>query len=194
MTDELVKAVSSILGASTTPKSGSQDGDSPQYVKSAAQVVFDTTELLEHIFVHLPVRQILSKAQRLSRRSKAVIDCSTHIQKKLWYRAKEAEVLSPPAVDNDLQFHDIMEAVTYARPVEINPIVITESTSPGAITFPSPFEFRPSSDFPNFPNHHGLMLARTQLNSVYQHHIIGKSPSKRVGTSPGTACSLPNHR
>ncbi|KAK5712596.1 hypothetical protein LTR17_017911 [Elasticomyces elasticus] len=56
---------------------------------SARTRIFDTTELLEHILLHTPARDVLL-AQRVSQRWQAVIKTSLHLQRLLLFTAGEA--------------------------------------------------------------------------------------------------------
>lgn len=54
------------------------------------KAVFNTTELLENILLHLPIRSILT-AQRVCRQFKELVDTSIHLQTALWMRTKNVE-------------------------------------------------------------------------------------------------------
>jgi len=51
---------------------------------AARKAVFNTSELLENIISFLPMRDILTKVQRLSRQWKIVVESSPTIRNKLW--------------------------------------------------------------------------------------------------------------
>ncbi|KAK3050933.1 hypothetical protein LTR09_008011 [Extremus antarcticus] len=51
---------------------------------TAQQAVFNTTELLEHVLVHLPIRDILT-AQRVSTRFRDIVTDSHALQRKLFF-------------------------------------------------------------------------------------------------------------
>lgn len=75
----------------------------PNMSNTARHNVLDTPELSEAIISFLPNRDILSKAQRVSRTWKAAIAQSPTVQTKLWLRSQaiEAAVPIPPLPDQE---------------------------------------------------------------------------------------------
>lgn len=69
--------------------------DPPNRSNTAHHNVLNTPELFEAIISFLPNRDILSKAQRVSRAWKAAIAQSPTIQKRLWLRSQAIEPAAP---------------------------------------------------------------------------------------------------
>lgn len=69
--------------------------NAPNTTTTACDTVLSTLELLEAVISFLPMRDILSKAQAVSRTWKATIAQSSVIQTKLWLRTPTEEVISP---------------------------------------------------------------------------------------------------
>lgn len=80
---------------STTTASHVFLSEAPNTTIPARDNVLNTLELLEAIISILPMRDILSKAQTVSRTWKITIVQSPAIQTKLWLRTPTEEVLSP---------------------------------------------------------------------------------------------------
>lgn len=102
----------------------------------------NTQELLEHIISPLSMEDILAKAQRVSRGSKATIASSTTIQTKLWVRVQSLQILLPKSLSNghDLSFplpngFYVRDAKpVYGSSVKINPLCTRESQA--SVVFP----------------------------------------------------------
>lgn len=62
---------------------------------AARRAVFDTPELLENVISFLPVIDILTNVQRVSRAWNTVIKTSHTLQTKMWLRSRETHVLQP---------------------------------------------------------------------------------------------------
>lgn len=96
---------------------------------AARRAVFDTPELLENIISFLPMADILSKAQRISRAWKAVIQSSHSIQVKLWLKPEVQQVLQPFQTVSDPTkvqrgwFSSLVGMPIYTHSVQLNPIM-----------------------------------------------------------------------
>lgn len=84
-------------------------------------------ELLENIIVHLPERDILINAQRVSRHWKTIIDSSPTIQKKIMFQPVKQSAISPVDFDKD---ELIISGGTpiYSRTTLINPLLMSQNT------------------------------------------------------------------
>jgi hypothetical protein len=93
----------------------------------AMQNTLSLPELLENIISHLPERDILCHAQRVSRHWKIIIDSSPTIQKKTWLQPVEQSAISPKCFNQD---ETIMlgEVPIYSRTTLINPLLIGQDT------------------------------------------------------------------
>lgn len=67
---------------------------------AARKAVFNTPELLEKIISLVSPRDILTKAQRLSRQWKDAVDCSPIIKIQLWMRVPNVTAIQPTAFTN----------------------------------------------------------------------------------------------
>lgn len=139
--------------------------------KSAVQAVFNTTELLEQIISHLPMRQIAA-TQRVARNWKEVIHGSPTIQTQLWLRPATSEVLPPAHPIEGPQASCIPFQVVYHQKVKLNPL--TQWVHQGIVLFP--FEVTESS-FPWYTD--GFVVSFSGvLNRFYIYQIIAPTPPK----------------
>ena len=120
---------------STTTAADVVLSNAPNTTTTACDTVLNTLELLEAVISFLPMRDILSKAQAVSRTWKATIAQSPVIQTKLWLRTPTEEVLSPAGFSTHTfvfdRFADVMmellfstnKCPVYSAKVVINPIL-----------------------------------------------------------------------
>lgn len=100
----------------------------------ACNDVFNTPELLEAIISLLPMRDILSNAQRVSRSWKNAVAQSPSIQRRLWLRSSTEEVASPVEylATHDSEWppslHLPSYMPTYADNVVNNPTFISDTS------------------------------------------------------------------
>lgn len=73
-------------------------------IDAARKAVLETTELLENIISFLPVTDILTKVQRVSRAWNTLIESSSTIQTRLWRRHRAKRVLQPTRIGGDHTF------------------------------------------------------------------------------------------
>jgi hypothetical protein len=90
----------------------------------AMQNTLSLPELLENIISHLPERDILCNAQRVSRHWEAIIDSSPTIQKKIWLQPLEQAAVSPIAMYKDNSIH-LGETPVYLRTTLKNTLLIS---------------------------------------------------------------------
>lgn len=131
---------------------------------SAVQAVINTTELLEQIISHLPMRQIAA-TQRVARNWKEIIDGSPTIQALLWLRPAKSGVLSPAHRIESPQASCMPHEVVYHRKVRLNPF--TQWLHQGIVLFP--FEVTESFEVWH-PQH--LVFFSGVLNRSYVYQII----------------------
>lgn len=98
---------------------------SRKYSNKALEV-FDLPELLGHVILQLPTRDILTSASRISRTWKACIDESPTIQERLFLKSSKA-VAKPCRIirDNDGK---IPTAPVYSKVLKVNPFLAPESS------------------------------------------------------------------
>jgi len=107
----------------------------------AMQNTLGLPELLENIISHLPERDILCNAQRVSQHWKNIIDNSPTIQKKMYFAPAEQPALSPVDYDED-QVKIFGGTPIYSRTTLINPLLKGDERSNTAQT-----HFQISRDF-----------------------------------------------
>jgi hypothetical protein len=93
----------------------------------AMQNTLALPELLENIISHLPERDILCNAQRVSHHWKTIIDSSPTIQKKIMFQPVKQSAISPVDFDKD---ELIISGGTpiYSRTTLINPLLMSQNT------------------------------------------------------------------
>lgn len=158
---------------------------------TATQQALNTTELLEHILSFLPMPKIMG-GTRVSRKWKAVIESSPVLQRKLFLRHHDSEVVwfdhwfSKP----QLGFHrlsteqtdlllSLVNTPVYTTPVELNPLVDWENqvdlhvSHEVSITRPKPFH----------PSLTGLEVAFGKYSRAYVRARFGGPPQKTQADS-----------
>ena len=93
----------------------------------AIQNTLGLPELLENIISHLPERDILCNAQRVSRHWKTIIDSSPTIQKKIWLQPVEQPAISPIGFNEDKSII-LGEIPIYPCTTLINPLFMGQDT------------------------------------------------------------------
>ena len=94
----------------------------------AMQNTLALPELLENIISHLPERDILCRAQRVSRNWKNIIDSSPGIQRKIWLQPIEQTAISPAGFDED-DLKIFAGAPIYPRTTLISPLLRSQDPS-----------------------------------------------------------------
>lgn len=89
----------------------------------AMQNTLSLPELLENIISHIPERDILCNAQRVSRHWRTIIHSSPTIQKKIWLQPAEQPAISPTGFNDDESLL-LGEIPIYPRITLINPLLI----------------------------------------------------------------------
>lgn len=103
----------------------------------AMQNTLSLPELLENIISHIPDRDILCNAQRVSRHWRTIIHSSPTIQKKIWLQPTEQPAISPTGFNDDESLL-LGEIPIYPRITLINPLLINpDIKSNGWLEVPS---------------------------------------------------------
>lgn len=84
----------------------------------AMQKALSVPELLENIICHLPERDILTTAQRVSRSWSSLIGSSPTIQKKIWQQTYE-NAISPSGISSDNP-GPLFGSPIYSRSISVN--------------------------------------------------------------------------
>jgi hypothetical protein len=149
---------------------------------AARQAVFNTSELLERIIVHLPMKSIFA-VQRVSQKFKAAVDTSPSIQTKVFRRLQN----TPPEtwIACDITAHGVRKFDVHATPTEdprpamgkpLRPVVL----NPLLKVVPRPSCFpRPWTRTPRSPYHDDEMLwsGRKFVEIDVRQGLLGNDPS-----------------
>ncbi|KAI7234311.1 hypothetical protein KC330_g4906 [Hortaea werneckii] len=140
---------------------------------TSGQQVWDISELLEHILLQLPMRDLLL-AQRVSRRFKAVIDSSDKIQQALFFKPAVLPSTNVPRINPLLSDYTNYRKIPMAY-ID-RPKVITFTNDP-SLPFVAPAIFK-AVENPEGEEGHFIVMAFEHMQRNFPDPMMKLTPGK----------------